>query len=132
MIIHGKYEIFNFNLIHLLITFISKINMSKPRVVKDFEKLDEAIQEQIKLNYPNGFEKNLITFKNIENKFVSALPFETEEKYYLVRMSKALAQEIIEEDDDYDEDGILKADIKADYENKYDDEMTEAENIPDS
>jgi hypothetical protein len=105
--------------------------MSKPRVIKDFEKLDEALQEQIKLHYPKGFEKHLITFKNIKNQFVSALPFETEDKHYLVRMSKELAQEIIEEDDDYNEDGILKADIKAEYENKYDDEMNEAENIPD-
>lgn len=90
------------------------------RVIKDYEKLDEAIKEQLKLKYPYGFDRHLITFKNIQGKFVSALPFEAEEKYYLVRMTKALAQEIIEEDDDYDEDGNLKDDAKEEYIDKHD------------
>ena len=34
----------------------------KPRVIKDFEKLDEGIQEQIKLENPDGFSTNLIFF----------------------------------------------------------------------
>lgn len=96
--------------------------MSKPRVIKDFEALDRSIQEQIKLFYPDGFEDNLIKFTNKEGKYVSALPFETEEKYYLVRMTLAEAQEIIEEDDDYDEDGTLREEVKDEYEEKYEDE----------
>lgn len=96
--------------------------MSKPRVVKDFDALDVTIQEQIKLNYPYGFEDNLIRFVNKEGKNVSALPFETDEKYYLVRMTMEQAKEIIEEDDDYDDDGTLRDDIREEYEEKYDDE----------
>ena len=96
--------------------------MSKPRIVKDYEKLDQAIQEQIKLNYPEGFEEHLIIFVNKEGKNVSALPFETEEKYYLVRMTRAEAQEIIEDDDDYGDDGVLLDEIRDEYEEKYDDE----------
>jgi hypothetical protein len=95
---------------------------SKPRVIKDFEKLDEAIQEQIKLEYPDGFSTNLISFINKDGLKVSALPFETEEKYYLVRMTVQQAIEIIEDDDDYDDDGYLKEDIKLDFEEKYSDE----------
>ena len=95
--------------------------MDKPRVVKDYEKLDQVIQEQIKLNYPNGFRDNLIQFYNKEGKLVSALPFETEEKYYLVRMTVTEAQQIIEDDDDYDDDGTLKDDVKEEYEDKYED-----------
>lgn len=94
--------------------------MTKPRVIKDFEKLDENIQEQIKLEYPYGFHKNLITFKNASGQMVSALPFETEEKYYLVRMSVAEARQIIEEDDDYDDEGLLKESIKEAYTEKHD------------
>ena len=60
---------------------------------------------------------------NAQGKFVSALPFETEEKYYLVRMSKALAQEIIEQDEDYDDDGHLKEEVKDEYSEKYDDDI---------
>ena len=104
--------------------------MSKPRIVKDYERLDIAIQEQIKLSYPYGFDKYLITFKNIEGKFVSALPFETEDRYYLVRMSRLQAQEIIREDDDYDDDGVLKREVKLEFEEKYDDsEVTEEDDV---
>jgi hypothetical protein len=94
--------------------------MDKPKVVKDYEKLDLAIQEQIKLNYPNGFKNHLIQFYNKDGKLVSALPFETEEKYYLVRMTVNEAQQIIEDDEDYDDDGILKDEVKEEYEEKYD------------
>ena len=97
------------------------MNTGKPRVVKDFEKLTEDIQEQIKLTYPEGFYHHLISFTDKEGYKVSALPFETEEKYYLVRMTKKQATELIEDDDDYDDDGYLKEDIKLDYEEKHTD-----------
>ena len=84
--------------------------MSKPRVIKDYDKVDDAIISQIKLNYPHGFEKHLVSFKNAKGKFISALPFETEDRYYLIRMTAAEAQEIVQEDDDYDDDGHLKSD----------------------
>ena len=99
--------------------------MSKPRVIKDFEKLDESIQEQITLQYPYGFEKNLVTFKNMEGKLTSALPFETDERYYLIRMTRAEAQDIIEGDNDYNESGNLKKDVKESYNDKYDGEDIE-------
>lgn len=91
----------------------------KPRVVKDFEKLTEDIQEQIKLAYPEGFSHQLITFTDKEGFKVSALPFETEEKYYLVRMTKKEATALIEDDDDYDDQGYLKEEIRLDYEEKH-------------
>jgi hypothetical protein len=94
--------------------------MNKPRVIKDYEKMDQAILEQIKLAYPYGFEKHLISFKNPKGQFVSALPFETEEKYFLIRMTRAEAKHIIRDDEDYDDDGILKDDVKEDYEEKHD------------
>lgn len=92
---------------------------NKPRIVKDYDKLDEAIQEQIKLAYPRGFERNLIKFTNKEGKLVSALPFETDDRYYLVRMTVAEAQEIIEEDEDFDDEGNLREDVREEYEEKY-------------
>lgn len=91
----------------------------KIRVIKDFEKLDKEIQEQIKLVYPSGFSQNLITFTNKEGKLVSALPFETDDKYYLIRMTNVQAQQIIMEDEDYDDEGLLKVDSREEYEDKY-------------
>ena len=72
--------------------------------------------------YPRGFSRHLITFKNRDGELKKGLPFETEDYYYLIRMTTAKAENIIEEDDDYNEDGHLKASVKKDYEEKYDDE----------
>lgn len=98
----------------------SQMSTSKPRIVKDYDKLDSLVQEQIKLEYPYGFEDNLVKFTNAEGKRVSALPFETEEKYYLVRMTVEEAQAIIEDDDDYDEDGNLTDEAREDIEERID------------
>ena len=94
---------------------------NKPRIIKDFEKLDVSLQEQIKLLYPKGFSENLITFNNREGKLVSALPFETDDHYYLIKMTAYEAQQIVDDDTDYDDDGILKDDVREDYEDKYSD-----------
>ncbi len=97
------------------------MSTNKKRLIKDFEKLDKEILEQIKLTYPDGFSQHLIQFTNREGRLVSALPFETDETIYLVRMTRLEAQEIIFEDEDYNEDGILKASIKEEFEEKYSD-----------
>jgi hypothetical protein len=97
------------------------MSQPKPRVIKDYEKLDMAVQEQIKLAYPYGFAKSLIFFTDKEGIKVSALPFETDDKYYLVRMTKLEAQQIIMDDEDYNEMGQLKEAVKFDYEDKYSD-----------
>jgi hypothetical protein len=97
------------------------MSQPKPRVIKDYEKLDMAVQEQIKLAYPYGFAKSLIFFTDKDGIKVSALPFETDDKYYLVRMTKLEAQQIIKDDEDYNEMGQLKEAVKFDYEDKYSD-----------
>lgn len=93
----------------------------KPRVIKDFEKMEEALQQQIKLAYPYGFSNFLISYTDREGRKVSALPFETDEKYYLVRMTADEARQIVRADDDYDNAGNLKEEVKEDYEDKYSD-----------
>ena len=96
-----------------------KMTVNKPRVIKDYEKLTDAIKEQIKLVHPEGFSQYLITFPNKEGLLVSALPFETDDKYYLIRMTVEEAHDIVSDDDDYDDDGSLKDESRAEYEDKY-------------
>lgn len=96
------------------------MSTSKPRVIQDFEKLDPKIQEMIKYSYPFGFSDHLIRFTNQKGKYISALPFETDEKYYLVRMTTLQAEELISDDDDFDDDGNLKDAAKEEYGDKYD------------
>lgn len=97
--------------------------MEKKRVIKDYEKLSEEIHEQIKLKYPFGFSQNLVAFTNKDGKRVSALPFETEDTYYLIRMTVHEALAIIEDDDDYDDDGMLREESREEYQDKYSDDM---------
>ncbi|MDG1718045.1 MAG: hypothetical protein P8H42_10475 [Saprospiraceae bacterium] len=96
--------------------------MSKPKVIKNYEKLTEEVKEQIKLVYPMGYTSHLVTFTNREGEKKKGLPFETEDYYYLIRMSEAKAEAIIEDDDDYDDDGNLKKSAKTKYEDKHEDE----------
>lgn len=93
--------------------------MSKPKVITEFEKLEEDIQQQIKLNYPFGFEKHLISFKNHKKHLISALPYETDDKHYLVKMTREKANDIIAKDDDYNDNGMLLASKKEEYEKKF-------------
>lgn len=92
---------------------------NKPRVIKDYKKLDVHIQEQIKLSFPYGFSENLITFSYKDGQIISALPFETDDRYYLVKMSVVEAEQLIKEDVDYNEDGNLKNSAKEDYAQKH-------------
>ena len=86
----------------------------KKRIVKDYDNLPEEVVNQIKLHYPKGFVRHLITYTNKDGLKVSALPFETEDIYYLIRMSASEARQIILDDDDY-EDGILRDDFGDDF-----------------
>ena len=68
--------------------------MSKPRIIKDYDKIPEEIKEILRSIYPYGFDKKLITFTNHKGKLVSALPYEAEDYYYLIRMTREEAHEI--------------------------------------
>ncbi len=87
---------------------------SKKRIIKDYETLPEDILVRIKMQYPRGFAQNLVSYINKDGKKVSALPFETEDIYYLVRMTVQEAKQIIEDDEDYDDDGVLRDDFAMD------------------
>lgn len=95
------------------------MNSNKPRVIKDYDKLSEDLKEQIKLMYPTGYSNNLIVYTDREGKLVSALPFEAEDVYYLVKMTKSEATRIVEDDEDFDDAGFLKETVKEAYEEKY-------------
>ena len=95
--------------------------MSKPKVIKDYDKLPPEVIEQVKLVYPRGFRQHLVSFFTRDGEKKMGLPFETDEYYYLIRMTTDRAVNIIADDDDYDDDGILKSKVKAHYEDKYDD-----------
>ena len=61
--------------------------------------------EKIKAKYPDGFDDHLITFTNAKGEIEVALPYETDDTYYLVKMPKNAASEDEEdfESSSYDE-----------------------------
>ncbi|MBN2636585.1 MAG: hypothetical protein JXR61_09970 [Prolixibacteraceae bacterium] len=95
------------------------MNVSKPRIIKDYNKLDKELQQQIKLVYADGFAENLIHFFDKNGIKITVLPFETEDRYYMLRMTENEAVQIVDDDDDFDDDGFLKSEVKQNYEDKY-------------
>lgn len=110
---------------------------SKPRVIKDYNKLEKELQQQIKLIYADGFADNLIHFFDKNGQKITVLPFETEDKYYMLRMTENEAVALVDEDDDYDDEGFLKDEVKQEYEDKYSeldhiaDKLNDDDDIPD-
>jgi len=89
--------------------------MSKPRLIKDYKKLDAGIIQEIKVHYPKGFKRALISFNDHKNKIVTALPYETEHYMLLIKMNQDMAIDIVRNDDDYGDDNILKEEVRARY-----------------
>lgn len=72
---------------------------SKKRVVKDYENLSPELVDLLHAAYPGGFEGATISFFDRDGKRVSAIPFETEDIYYLIRMVEKKAKPVKEDDD---------------------------------
>jgi hypothetical protein len=85
--------------------------LSKKRVVKDYDALPEDIVRLVKMKYPTGYADHLVSYNDKEGKKVSALPFETDDAYYLIRMTILEAKRIVKEDEDFDDEGVLREDF---------------------
>ncbi|MFT3739460.1 MAG: hypothetical protein QM786_11940 [Breznakibacter sp.] len=97
------------------------MNQNKPRIIKDFEKLDPHVQALIRETYPNGYGSALITITNKDGMLISALPFETDDKYYLVKMPVKEAKFV--EDEDFEEDVFAKETVKPDMDDEFKEEF---------
>jgi DNA-directed RNA polymerase subunit delta len=81
--------------------------LAKKRLVKDYDALPEEITRLIKMKYPSGYAESLISYNDAQGKKVSALPLETDDIYYLIRMTILEAKKLVKDDEDFDEDGQL-------------------------
>lgn len=88
---------------------------SKPKVVKDLDKLPKDVMAAIRAEYPNGFSHKLISYTTPKGEKVMALPFDTEEFSYLVRVNVLDSRNIAKGDDDDDfDDKTLRDDLNLD------------------
>ena len=101
---------------------------SKPRVIKDFENLNAEIKQQIKQSFPNGFWESLISYNDKDGKQRTALPYETDEFFYLVRMAEYEAMQSFDDDEEeFESESLLDHDIKGVYDNVYTEDQKEDE-----
>lgn len=106
--------------------------MSKKRVVKDYDALPEDIVRLVKMKYPTGYADHLVFYNDKEGKKISALPFETDDTYYLIRMTVLEAKRIVKEDEDFDEEGVLREDFaEVEVDEEFDGEGEEDDDLAD-
>lgn len=128
--------------------------MSKKKVIVDYKNVPDEVLQLLAEKYPHGYNKAIIKFQNAKGETVSAVPIETEDTSYLVKVSTQLQTMVDNIDvDDFDDLGLddVVAPSKGafadsefddgdddgdtsygdDEEESLDDHMDEAENIAD-
>lgn len=73
--------------------------MAKKRIIKSYEQLSEELVEKLKEKYPDGYEDRTITFTNPRGEIEVAIPFETEDIYYLIKLPRTNPSDEEEETD---------------------------------
>ena len=58
----------------------------KKRVIKNYQNLPKEIREAIRDKYTQDYSNDIITYFDRDKHLVSALPYETEEVSYLIKM----------------------------------------------
>lgn len=88
---------------------------SKKRLVVSFNNLPLELQEQVKALYPLGYADSMMRIDKPNGDFFFAVPFETDEISYLVKIEVKI-DEIGDDDDDkdfYGDDDLKGADELA-------------------
>ncbi|MDE5731377.1 MAG: hypothetical protein K2H81_07670 [Alistipes sp.] len=85
---------------------MTKPTAPKKHVVASFRNLPQELQEAVKLKYPLGFGEAMMRIDKPNGDFFYAVPFDTEEIAYLVKIDVKIDDrtEEDEEKDYYDED----------------------------
>ncbi len=86
--------------------------MGKKRIIKKYDQLTPELFKLFKETYPDGFEDSLISFQTPTGELEFALPLETEEVSYLIKMPKSTKT-----DDDEDIFESDSSDSSSDFDN---------------
>jgi len=85
---------------------MTKQNMAKKHIVTSFHNLTPELQEEVKQKYPLGFTDVMMRVDKPNGDFFYAVPFDTDEVSYLVKIDVKI-DDLVSEDDDkeyYDDD----------------------------
>ncbi len=72
----------------------------KRKVIKEYSKLDSDFLKKLKEKYPDGYGDDLVSFYGADGLKIRAIPYETEETYYLIKVPIATVKELDGDDDD--------------------------------
>ena len=75
----------------------------KKRILKDYQNLPEDLRAAIWEKYTHDFSTNIITFFDQKKQLISALPYETEEISYLIKLPASFN---IDDDEDDSASGL--------------------------
>jgi len=98
--------------------------VGKKKIIKKYELLAPELVSLIEETYPDGFEDKLITFQSPKGELEIALPLETDDAIYMVKMPKSNLT--TSDDDDDDDSSISGSDDLSGLES-----LDAAEDIPD-
>ncbi len=84
---------------------------TKKRLVVSFNNLPAELQEQLRTEYPAGYSDVMMRIDKPNGDFFYAVPFETEEVSYLVKIDVKIDDATDDDDDkDYYDDDLKGAD----------------------
>lgn len=91
---------------------MTKTIAKKRNVVASFNNLPQELQDAVKACYPMGFQEAMRRIEKPNGDFFYAVPFETDEAAYMVKIDVKIDDRPIDDDekDYYDEDEIKGAD----------------------
>lgn len=90
---------------------MTKQNTAKKHIVTSFHNLTAELQEAVRAKYPYGYTDAMIRVDKPNGDFFYAVPFDTEDIAYLVKIDVKIDDNSHEEDDkDYYDDEIKGAD----------------------
>ena len=93
---------------------MAKTIQTKKRLVTSFHNLSTELQEELKKKYPLGFTDVMMRVDKPQGDFFYAVPFETEEISYLVKIDVKIDDASHDDDDrDYYDDDLKGADELA-------------------
>ena len=90
---------------------MTKPNIVKKHIATSFHNLSPELQEAVKAKYPLGFTDAMIRVDKPNGDFFYAVPYDTDEIAYMVKIDVKIDENAQEEDDkDYYDDEIKGAD----------------------
>ena len=63
-----------------------EMSVSKKKVIKSLEGLDDTLKDLLKSQYPNGYESSITRIINAKKEPIFVFPLETDEATYLIKI----------------------------------------------